>query len=166
MKDTICINHNNISYNTVTGWVYHATNNFMWVSDLANLYWTLTLTHLTIITTCSITWLLAQYSNATSELSLAVAGSQLSRLSVSNWLFYIGVMPVTQGSGLNGSKHYTRVQSPVKFPPESGFDLLLFPSIWTVPHFQKRVSYLYVMILPCILVTKQQHILGCFCVYL
>jgi hypothetical protein len=39
----------------VACWVCHATNNFTWVSDLANLYWTFTLTHHTIIITCSIT---------------------------------------------------------------------------------------------------------------
>jgi hypothetical protein len=47
----------------VTYCVFHATNNFTWVSDLVNLYWTLTLTHLTIIITCNISWLLAQYFN-------------------------------------------------------------------------------------------------------
>jgi hypothetical protein len=41
--------------NIVTCWVCHATNNFTWVSDLANLYWTLALIHLTITVTCSIT---------------------------------------------------------------------------------------------------------------
>jgi hypothetical protein len=41
--------------NIVTCWVCHATNNFTWVSDLANLYWTFALTHRTIITVCSIT---------------------------------------------------------------------------------------------------------------
>jgi hypothetical protein len=41
--------------NIVTCWVCHATNNFTWVSDLTNHYWAFTLTHCTIIITCSIT---------------------------------------------------------------------------------------------------------------
>jgi hypothetical protein len=31
--------------------------------------------------------------------------------------------------------------------------------------FKTSVSFLYVMILPCILVTRQQHILSFLCVY-
>jgi hypothetical protein len=42
----------------------------------------------------------------------------------------------TEGSGLNGSKHYQSSISS-QFPPESYFDLLLsFRNIWTVTHFQ------------------------------
>jgi hypothetical protein len=49
----------------------------------------------------------------------------------------------------------------------NNFDLLLsFPNIWTVPHFQSiSVGYLYIMILPCILVMRQQHTLNLLCIY-
>jgi hypothetical protein len=35
-----------------------------------------------------------------------------------------------------------------------------FPNIWTVHIFETSVTYLYVIILPCILVMRQQHILS------
>jgi hypothetical protein len=43
----------------------------------------------------------------------------------------------------------------------------LFPNIWTLPHFQGSISYLYVMMLPSILVMRHQYIrvLGILCVY-
>jgi hypothetical protein len=87
-------------YNIVTCWVCHMTNNFTWVLDIANLYWTLTLTHLTIIIASNITWLLAQYFNASSQLSLAVAGPQLSsaaampRLSFSQCITFLYLWPL------------------------------------------------------------------------
>jgi hypothetical protein len=57
----------------------------------------------------------------------------------------------------------TRIQTP--FPPESNFDFLpSFPNIWTVTHFQ-MCYYFYVIILTCILVTGQQHILSLLYVY-
>jgi hypothetical protein len=41
----------------------------------------------------------------------------------------------TEGSGLNGSKHYPRSISP-ELRPESFYHLLLLlPNIWSVPHF-------------------------------
>jgi hypothetical protein len=66
-----------------TCWVCHATINFTWMSHLAKLYWMLTLTHLTIIITSSITWLLFQYFNATPQLSLITVIPRHSRLSLS-----------------------------------------------------------------------------------
>jgi hypothetical protein len=48
-------------------------------------------------------------------------GQQTRRNNVLNWMV----------------ARITRIQSPLKFPPETNFDLLLsFPNIWRVPHFQ------------------------------
>jgi hypothetical protein len=65
---------------------------------------------------------------------------------------------------LNGRESVTQIQSPLNLPAESNFGLLLLsPNIWIVPHFQR--IYLYVVILSCILVTRQQHILSFLCIY-
>jgi hypothetical protein len=83
--------------NNVTCWVCHATNNLTWVSDLAYFYWTLTLTHLTIIITWSITsgpklqydflgryWIPTVSFVAESRLSSAAAIPRLSPSILSN----------------------------------------------------------------------------------
>jgi hypothetical protein len=58
---------------------------------------------------------------------------------------------------------FTRIQSPLNFFPKSNFDLLLLnPNILMRHIFRVYVSYLYLMILPCILVTRQEHIVTCY----
>jgi hypothetical protein len=87
---------NRLSYGTanlcfwtpvVTCWVCHVTNNFMWVSDSANLYWTLTLPPYNYYRLWyhSTSGPVLQYS--ITQLSLSMAGSQLSSMAAQDCLF-------------------------------------------------------------------------------